>query len=407
MQKFWLVFKQAFLERVLSKVFILTTLFLVISSIGLVSLPTVIDKFSDSNKKAKVIFISGENSIPITSEELNKGLNTWEWEIGKEEKLSDYNKQMQNKEINGIFILTANKEKQPILKYYMKREDLSLIQQMRSFVQIKNTQQITNQYQLSIEAQKSIMSPISVEKQSLEENKEVSPLIIYLITLLTFMAIMMYGQAIATAVASEKASRVMEVMVTKVSPLAMIFGKIFGVGLACLSQFLILFIATGVYLKSGLVEANTSLMGLDLNFGLITFEHCIFFLVFFILGYFLYATLFAVFGSMVSRPEELSGTTMPINILLMISIFVGIYEVLPNPNGIVAKIASYFPLTASTNMLIRVLSSNASTLEIGISIIGLIVTMFLIGYFAAKVYPKGILHFGKNLKLRQLLNKQN
>ncbi|MCB4848643.1 ABC transporter permease [Bacillus tropicus] len=405
MKKFWLVFKQSFLERVLSKAFILTTLFLVISSIALVSLPTIIDKFSDPSKKTKVVFIPEENSIPITSEELNNGLNTWDWEIGQENQLSDYNKRMQNKEIGGIFILTANQKNQPALKYYMKREDLSLIQQMKSFVQIKNTQQITNQHQLPIAAQQSIMSPISIEKQSLEENKEVSPLIIYLITLLIFMAIMMYGQAIATAVASEKASRVMEVMVTKVSPLAMIFGKIFGVGLACLTQFMIFFGATGVYLKSGLVKANASLMGFDLNFGVITLEHCIFFLVFFILGYFLYATLFAVFGSMVSRPEELSGTTMPINILLMVSIFVGIYEVLPNPNGLVAKITSYFPFTASTNMLIRVFSNSASTLEIGMSIVGLTVTMFLIGYFAAKVYPKGILHFGKNLKLHQLLNK--
>ena len=85
-------------------------------------------------------------------------------------------------------------------------------------------------------------------------------------------------------------------------------------------------------------------MNIDVN--MITGEHAAYFLLYFVLGYFVYAALFAVFGSMVSRPEELSGTTMPITLILMGSLVVELLVVLDNPEGLVSRVTSYVPFTA-------------------------------------------------------------
>lgn len=141
-------------------------------------------------------------------------------------------------------------------------------------------------------------------------------------------------------------------------------------------------------------------MNIDVN--MITGEHAAYFLLYFVLGYFVYAALFAVFGSMVSRPEELSGTTMPITLILMGSLVVELLVVLDNPEGLVSRVTSYVPFTAPISMVVRIINGSVSGMEIAASILVLLSSISLISLFAAKVYPKGILRSGKSLKLFQL-----
>lgn len=106
---------------------------------------------------------------------------------------------------------------------------------------------------------------------------------------------------------------------------------------------------------------------------------------------------------MVSRPEELSGTTMPITLILMGSLVVELLVVLDNPEGLVSRVTSYVPFTAPISMVVRIINGSVSSLEIIASILVLLGSISLISLFAAKVYPKGILRSSKSLKIFQLL----
>ncbi|GAB6609522.1 ABC transporter permease [Bacillus cereus] len=403
MRNFWIVLGQTYWDRVRTKIFIGMTLLLIGGGIFLFSFPTLVQKFSGEKEKAKVVFISEAPNVTVDQSNLSKALPEWDWSLGDKTKLNQYKQELLDKKIEALFILKEGVGAEPVLDYFMKLDNPKLIQSAQVFVQNQYFQSAVVKQQLSEEAVKSLTMNVQAKKQNLNNEETSSFLLVYLLVAIMYLAITSYGNAIATAVASEKASRVMEVMVTKVSPVHMVFGKILGVGLASLTQLFIFFLSMALYIKSGIFKVSDSFFGVNIDVNLITGEHAAYFLLYFVLGYFVYAALFAVFGSMVSRPEELSGTTMPITLILMGSLVVELLVVLDNPEGLVSRVTSYVPFTAPISMVVRIINGSVSGMEIVMSILVLLSSISLISLFAAKVYPKGILRSGKSLKLFQLL----
>lgn len=403
MRNFWIVLGQTYWDRVRTKIFIGMTLLLIGGGIFLFSFPTLVQKFSGEKEKAKVVFISEVPNVTVDQSNLSKALPEWDWSLGDKTKLNQYKQELLDKKVEALFILKEGAGAEPVLDYFMKLDNPKLIQSAQVFVQNQYFQSAVVKQQLSEEAVKSLTMNVQATKQNLNNEETSSFLLVYLLVAIMYLAITSYGNAIATAVASEKASRVMEVMVTKVSPVHMVFGKILGVGLASLTQLFIFFFSMALYIKSGIFKVSDSFFGVNIDVNMITGEHAAYFLLYFVLGYFVYAALFAVFGSMVSRPEELSGTTMPITLILMGSLVVELLVVLDNPEGIVSRVTSYVPFTAPISMIVRIINGSVSGMEIAASILVLLSSISLISLFAAKVYPKGILRSGKSLKLFQLL----
>ena len=403
MRNFWIVLGQTYWDRVRTKIFIGMTLLLIGGGIFLFSFPTLVQKFSGEKEKAKVVFISEAPNVTVDQSNLSKALPEWDWSLGDKTKLNQYKQQLLDKKVEALFILKEGAGAEPVLDYFMKLDNPKLIQSAQVFVQNQYFQSAVVKQQLSEEAVKSLTMNVQATKQNLNNEETSSFLLVYLLVAIMYLAITSYGNAIATAVASEKASRVMEVMVTKVSPVHMVFGKILGVGLASLTQLFIFFFSMALYIKSGIFKVSDSFFGVNIDVNMITGEHAAYFLLYFVLGYFVYAALFAVFGSMVSRPEELSGTTMPITLILMGSLVVELLVVLDNPEGLVSRVTSYVPFTAPISMIVRIINGSVSGMEIAASILVLLSSISLISLFAAKVYPKGILRSGKSLKLFQLL----
>ncbi|MCU5147889.1 ABC transporter permease [Bacillus cereus] len=403
MRNFWIVLGQTYWDRVRTKIFIGMTLLLIGGGIFLFSFPTLVQKFSGEKEKAKVVFISEAPNVTVDQSNLSKALPEWDWSLGDKTKLNQYKQQLLDKKVEALFILKEGAGAEPVLDYFMKLDNPKLIQSALVFVQNQYFQSAVVKQQLSEEAVKSLTMNVQATKQNLNNEETSSFLLVYLLVAIMYLAITSYGNAIATAVASEKASRVMEVMVTKVSPVHMVFGKILGVGLASLTQLFIFFFSMALYIKSGIFKVSDSFFGVNIDVNMITGEHAAYFLLYFVLGYFVYAALFAVFGSMVSRPEELSGTTMPITLILMGSLVVELLVVLDNPEGLVSRVTSYVPFTAPISMVVRIINGSVSGMEIAASILVLLSSISLISLFAAKVYPKGILRSGKSLKLFQLL----
>ncbi|MDF9622461.1 ABC transporter permease [Bacillus cereus] len=403
MRNFWIVLGQTYWDRVRTKIFIGMTLLLIGGGIFLFSFPTLVQKFSGEKEKAKVVFISEAPNVTLDQSNLSKALPEWDWSLGDKTKLNQYKQDLLDKRVEALFILKEGAGAEPVLDYFMKVDNPKLIQSAQVFVQNQYFQSAVVKQQLSEEAVKSLTMNVQAKKQNLNNEETSSFLLVYLLVAIMYLAITSYGNAIATAVASEKASRVMEVMVTKVSPVHMVFGKILGVGLASLTQLFIFFFSMALYIKSGIFKVSDSFFGVNIDVNMITGEHAAYFLLYFVLGYFVYAALFAVFGSMVSRPEELSGTTMPITLILMGSLVVELLVVLDNPEGLVSRVTSYVPFTAPISMVVRIINGSVSGMEIAASILVLLSSISLISLFAAKVYPKDILRSGKSLKLFQLL----
>lgn len=224
----------------------------------------------------------------------------------------------------------------------------------------------------------------------------------YIIIMMLYMAIILYGQLVATSVASEKSSRAMEMLITSANPVSLIFGKVFGSALAGLTQMGAIFGSAFLFynLNASYWGGNSliqSIFGVPLS--LIGFS-----LLFFLLGYFIYAFIFGALGSLATRTEDINTSTMPITIVF-IAAFVIVYTSMATGdlNSPMMVVASYIPFTAPMAMLARIAMGSVPVYELLISIAILVGSTIGIGYLSAQIYKMGVLLYGKTQKLSQVL----
>ncbi|MCP3808590.1 ABC transporter permease [Paenibacillus sp. Lou8.1] len=234
------------------------------------------------------------------------------------------------------------------------------------------------------------------------EKKETSMInygLVYVLMILFFTSSMMTGNMIAAEVTSEKSSRIMEILITSVSPLTQMFGKIIGIFLVGLLQIAVF--AAVVCANLMLPHNNVILSSAGLDLSQLNIAVLGYGLVFYILGYFLYAVLFAAVGSIVSRTEELGQAIMPITVLSLAAFYIGIFNIAA-PDTIFVKVAGYIPFFSPTVMLLRIGLERASLLEIWLSLGILVVSILLFGWLAAKIYRTGVLMYGKRPSFKEL-----
>lgn len=223
--------------------------------------------------------------------------------------------------------------------------------------------------------------------------------LVYVLMILFFTSSMMTGNMIASEVTSEKSSRIMEILITSVSPLTQMFGKIIGIFLVGLLQIAVF--AAVVYANLMLPHNNVILSSAGLDLSKLNTAVLGYGLIFYILGYFLYAVLFAAVGSIVSRTEELGQAIMPITMLSLAAFYIGIFNIAA-PDTMFIKVAGYVPFFSPTVMLLRIGLERASLLEIWMSLAILIVSILFFGWLAAKIYRTGVLMYGKRPSFKEL-----
>ncbi|PAF29274.1 ABC transporter permease [Paenibacillus sp. 7516] len=264
---------------------------------------------------------------------------------------------------------------------------------------------------LTAEQKELINTPVKVSEQSLSAEEAgadagsengMSPInyiVVYLLIILLFTSTMMTGNMIASEITAEKSSRIMEILITSVSPLSQMFGKIIGIFMVGMLQIGIFgaVIAGNVLLPHNRdVLSDFSLNLSDVNIAVIVYG-----LIFYILGYFLYAVMFAAIGSMVSRTEELGQAVLPITMLSLVSFYIAIFSI-ATPNILLLKVASFIPFTSPTAILVRIGAGVAPTWEILVSLAILVVSIFVFGWLAAKIYRTGVLMYGKRPTFKEL-----
>lgn len=243
---------------------------------------------------------------------------------------------------------------------------------------------------------------ISHEVESLGKDQMQNYFYTYIMVFALYMVILLYGQMVATNVASEKSSRAMEVLITSAKPTAMMFGKVIA---SCIAGFIQLLCIFGTALLCFRVnQAQWADNPIICSIFNMPPELLGYMLVFFLLGFFIYAFLYGAVGSTASKLEDTNTSVMPITMLFIVAFMVVVFSMSSgNIDNIWMKLCSYIPLTSPMAMFARIAMSTVPAYEIAISIAILIGSVIGIGVLAAKIYRVGVLLYGTPPKLSSIL----
>ena len=223
----------------------------------------------------------------------------------------------------------------------------------------------------------------------------------YIMIFALYMVILLYGQMVATNVATEKSSRAMEVLVTSAKPTSMMFGKVLASCIAGFSQLVLVF-GTAILLYNVNKEALSN--PLIASIFDIPIELFIYLIVFFVLGFLIYAFMFGAIGSTASKLEDINTSVMPITFLFIIAFMVVMFSMSSGSvDNTAMLVCSYIPFTSPMAMFTRICMSTVAWYEIAASIAILVGSTIGIGILSAKIYRVGVLLYGMPPKFSTIM----
>lgn len=220
--------------------------------------------------------------------------------------------------------------------------------------------------------------------------------LVFAVGFVMYLAILMYGQVILGAVIEEKETRIAEILFSSVKPFTLMMGKLVGISLVALTQLAIWGLAFGIFALYGVAVLASS--GLRNGLPTIPFSHYIYFGLFFLLGYFLYATLYALVGSMVTTAQEGGQLAIPIVLILVVSFYVFL-PVSRSPDSSFSFWVSMIPFSAPVAMLVRIVTQTPPFWQIALSLLIGFSTVLAIMWVASRIYRVGMLMYGKRASI--------
>jgi ABC-2 type transport system permease protein len=401
MNKIGIVIKREYLVRVRKKSFIILTFLMPILFVGLILGTLLLASLNEG--KAKNILVVDETGeyFPVLQ-------NTDQYHFIKDKNGFEAFRKESDEEIYATLVISGDLLEDPeAITLYSWQQVIpstssTIISQLNNYLSekklasynIPGLKNIIEESKISITMKNIRLNDTGKET---ETSAEFVMFIGMIFTVLIYLFIFVYGAMVMQGVMEEKTNRIIEVMVSSVKPFDLMMGKLIGIGLVGLTQFGLWGVLIG-----GVRLVGTSLFsGLDGTFTtIITFlttgnlmELCLYFILFFIGGYLIYASLFAAIGAMVNSQEDTQQYMMPITILILFAFYAGFYSA-QNPDGPLAFWTSLIPFTSPIVMMTR-LPYGVPWWEISLSIALLVITVVLIIQLAAKIYRVGILMYGK------------
>jgi ABC-2 type transport system permease protein len=232
----------------------------------------------------------------------------------------------------------------------------------------------------------------------------------FVLAIIMFMAIQLYGTWIAQGVVEEKQNRIMEIMINAATPRDLLAGKVLGIGLAALTQLVPMVLIGGIAfaLQPRLGDAlgvDTSSVFGSIDFGTLGVRAIVGFIVYFVFGFVLYASLYAGVASMLSRQEDLNSAITPLMMIMTIG-YIAAFFVLPIPDSLFARIVSIFPLTSPFTMAGRMIATDVPVWELALSIVLLIGTMVMGVLLASRIYRIGVLMYGQKPSFKEVFRNR-
>lgn len=228
---------------------------------------------------------------------------------------------------------------------------------------------------------------------------------ILLITL-TFFAVYYYGYGVASSVASEKSSRVMETLIVSAKPSYILIGKCLGMGILGLCQFGGILIFTALCWKL-LIPPDFTVMGTALSLTAFTPRSVFLIIVFFILGYTLYAMMNAVCGATIDKLDELNAAMMPVMLISMGSFYLSYFTAMMGTTyDYLVNLSMYIPFSAPFIMPFVLLNGEVAGWQILLSAGILVVTIVIVAAISIRIYNASVMHYGKRLRLTEAIKKR-
>ena len=226
---------------------------------------------------------------------------------------------------------------------------------------------------------------------------------VFVIAFLIYLTVLMYGQVVLGAIVEEKETRIAEILFSSVRSLTLMIGKLIGVSLVALTQLGIWFLAFAVLSIWGI----SALAARGVDMGDINIPHLpplffVYFFLFFVLGYFIYATIYVLVGSMVTTTQEGGQMAMPVIFLLMAGLYMA-FPVIRSPNSSFAFWVSMFPFFSPITMIVRIVSQTPPFWQIALSLIIGYLTVVLLLWLASRIYRIGMLMYGKKATIPEVM----
>ena len=224
--------------------------------------------------------------------------------------------------------------------------------------------------------------------------------LVFTVGFVMYLAILMYGQIVLGAVIEEKETRIAEILFSSVKPFALMMGKLVGVSLVALTQLAIWGLAFGAFALYGVnllasQGFQTSLPGIPLSYY-------IYFGLFFLLGYFIYSTIYAMVGSMVTTAQEGGQLAMPIILILVVSFYL-FWPVSRSPDSPFSFWVSMIPFTAPVAMTVRIVTQTPPFWQIALSLLIGFASVLLLMWITSRIYRIGMLMYGKRASIPEAI----
>ena len=407
-----IIIEREYLNKIRNKSFIIMTF---VSPLIVVAFALIIGFLTDVNSKsnAKDILILDESGLFGTT---FTDTETIHYEYLKDKTLQEARAEVL--ETNKYGLLYIPKEETAQKAFYSEESpSLSLVNELtgaleKTLFQYNLTQKGIDKAEIDSARTKITLQMENFTGEKTSEFDNVMKIAIggvagYLI----FMFIIIYGNMIMRSVIEEKTNRIVEIIISSVKPFQLMLGKIIGTSLAGITQFAIWLVIGGVLfaLAPSLFQVDTptatQAMAATESYSEISniitalyhfpfLETSGVFLLFFVGGYLLYSSLYAMVGAMVDNETDTQQFLMPILIPLMLAFYVGMFSVIEEPHGTISVVFSYIPLTSPVVMLMRI-PFGVAWWEVLISLLLLYITFFLVIKIASKIYRIGILMYGK------------
>lgn len=400
MSKFWVITKDVYRKNVRSISFIIMLLVPFIAAAGLYIINQVTDNATEEGDTIGVV-VQGDSDL-LNTVEVQTVLDSMTVLNSKEQG----EEQLKEEEIDGLLLLSVEKD-QINGEFYssntMPQVTMALNQQL-------------NQLQSSLRAKALGLSeeevaslnasvPFSVQKITFNENGEMNTeedftsirLVVGMATtILLFIFIVTYASIIAQEIASEKGTRIMEVILSSVSARSHFYGKLAGILLVALTQIVVYAVSIGLgfyWLKNNsMVQAFLAEFSIRDILG----EFLAYTLLYLILGILIYAVLAALCGSLVSKVEDVSKAILPVTYLSLAGYMIGLSLGMANPDHLVIRVTSFIPFFSSYTMPIRLANNFVSTGEVLLSLMILVLSIVGLIIFSERMYKANVLVYNDN-----------
>lgn len=408
MKQFFTIFKHELAQYFKNKVFVITTLILILAVSGFLFAPRIgeiINKSknaeSSEEKKSEVLVKSDNADLEKLLPAIAASFPQQNVKITND-SVDEIKKRIKDQSVKFAFVLSSN------LKSYTYLANVSALQDpnlntMDNLLKTLYSHAYLKKRGLNDTQIAEVQNPnITHTIESISEDGTKNFWYAYVMVFVLYMVIMMFGQKVAMSVVTEKTSRAMEVLITSASPVALMFGKILASSVAGIFQITAIFGSAFISynINKSYFETNAVINTL-FNFPASLVGYL---LIFFLLGFLIYSFLFGAMASTVSKIEDLSSVVMLIQIIFVAGFVVSTNAMTSGDvNSELMKGLSLFPLTSPMAMFTRIAMSEVPGLEILLSVAFLILATVLIGYIAAKIYRVGVLMYGTRPTLGKII----